>query len=148
MKKLFLLALCGVFLFGFSKAFADEPRVSTKDVDTFKDSVEKVKASLSERKASKFNDALGNIYVYVVNIELQETLAEALKKDKDSSLSNIVVTQGFKKYMDDKTADQIIEEAKKLQPELEQYYKEQVERLRKAREARKAAEDASKNNNN
>jgi len=82
MKKLLLLAVCGIFIFGFSKAFADDPRYDSKASD---ESMVKILKSLPDAKRGEFAQALIDINLYATN--------------PNESLNN-------------KTADQIIKEAK------------------------------------
>ena len=109
MKKLLLLALCGVFLFGFSKAFADEPRLEVINYIISDASVQKVVDSLlpNAKKLENFKEAVVTIDTYIV-----------MKSSNESEFK-----EHFKEYFDGKIADQIIDFAKKHQKEVDVYVK-------------------------
>jgi len=107
MKKLLLLALCGIFLFGVSKAFADDLRIDWTNDKTYMISVDKISASLSKDKQEEFSQAVDIIAAHV----------QGITKGRNDVEWRENFTKKLKTYMDGKTADQIIAQAKQFQAE-------------------------------
>ena len=121
MKKLLLLAVCAVFVFGLgcSKlgSLGGAPKLDMTNETTMKTSAEKMMASLSKDKQQEFSQAVATIAVHVM------ISAHMDKKDITQDNAQEVLMQNLKTYLDGKTADQIIEQAKQFQSEVEAFSK-------------------------
>jgi len=121
MKKLLLLAVCAAFVFGLgcSKlgSLGGAPRLDMTNETTMKASAEKMMASMSKEKQQEFSQAIATIAVYVM-INNQDITKSKTGADAESALM-----QKIKTYLDSKTADQIIAQAKQFQDTVDAFSK-------------------------
>ena len=110
------------------------PRIDTSSDEKMKASIEEIKKSLSDEKRKDFEDALKVVYFSKVNFDLKsimalgaEGTAEKIKEEGKALISN-------------KTADEVISEAKKIK---EKIFEE--EKKKALEEIQKLASEAIKN---
>lgn len=119
------------------------PRIDTSSDEKMKASIEEIKKSLSDEKRKDFEDALKVVYFSKVNFDLKsimalgaEGTAEKIKEEGKALISN-------------KTADEVISEAKKIKEKIfEEEKKKALEEINaleeKKEQAQKSAEELKK----
>ncbi|AKL98366.1 DUF6694 family lipoprotein [Endomicrobium proavitum] len=109
MKKLFLCAVCAIFLFACSNGFGGQPKIDASSIESITTSLNAIRASLPEEKKEAFEGALIATIFYAVMTDLGNSTAGQKEKTEEE------VLQIYKKYLNGKTADQIIVQAEELQ---------------------------------
>lgn len=119
------------------------PRIDTSSDEKMKASIEEIKKSLSDEKRKDFEDALKVVYFSKVNFDLKsimalgaEGTAEKIKEEAKALISN-------------KTADEVISEAKKIKEKIfEEEKKKALEEIKaleeKKEQAQKSVEELKK----
>ena len=119
------------------------PRIDTSSDEKMKASIEEIKKSLSDEKRKDFEDALKVVYFSKVNFDLKsimalgaEGTAEKIKEEGKALISN-------------KTADEVISEAKKIKEKIfEEEKKKALEEIKaleeKKEQAQKSVEELKK----